>query len=273
MNNAPLQLVSNQPTMNNELKPGKIQRANLRLIELTVVCCLLLTGCVSLPTLVQMTRAREWNKDADVSNSERWSHRNDISIPYSVTDLDVLNWTDRIKTIIASRCDHAAIAQYSASTTQDALTALAGAASTAGWATSTASGFGLGATFISTLGKSVDSKDDSAAYEQAFSDIQTAENLYYFYRLGMSFDANGKVTAPSYAMTSGTNKIPSPDVLSAQGETLQHRVVAIVKVLNDALEKKIPDLQDLKDANGDTSATTVQNPTANGTASPAPKKS
>jgi hypothetical protein len=234
---------------------------SLRLVELTVACCVMLTGCVSLPTLVQITRERTYAMQNKLPGKGGWEHRNDLAVIYSVTDMDVLNWTDRVKVIIGKRCDNAAIVRYSSSTTQDALTALAGAASTAGWATSTASGFGLGATFISTVGGSVDAKGDSAAYEQAFSDIQNAENLYYFYRLGMSFDSSGKVTRASWALTSGTNEVPSPHELTAQGEALQHRVVAIVKVLNDALEKKIPDLQDLKDAKGDSSTTSVPNPT------------
>jgi len=245
--------------------------------------CMSLGACVSLPTLVQVARERQYGNNkqdavqgmdqstAQASGSyttlatsgtgstyRRWLHRNDLSVSYIITDLDVVNWTDRVKVIIAKHCDQATLLRYSSATGQDALTTLAGAASLAGWSTATASGLGLGATFISTLGSTFDSKGDAALYDDAFTNIQDAENLYYFYSMGMQFDKNGKVTPDSWKVRRAD--VPSCHYYSAQAETLQHRVIAAIKVLDAALARKIPDLQDLKDAKGDTSTTNIQSP-------------
>jgi hypothetical protein len=50
---------------------------------------------------------------------------------------------------------------------------------------------------------------------------------------------------------------PPSDCLTPHGQTLCYRVIKTLKVLEDVLANKIPDLQDLKDAKGDTSPITT----------------
>jgi hypothetical protein len=212
---------------------------------------LVLVACTTYPTLIQVARTRQ-NPSAN---------KNDPNIDYKITDRDVLDYTDQVKTLLSSKFSHASLTRYGSSTTQATLGALAAAASTAGWAASTASGFGLGATYIFGLGQTIDAKAHAQAYEQAFTAIQSAESTYYFYQVGMAFkkDANGKVTVDSSGVTKSldSNNIPSPNKLTPDGETLYYRVSKILKVLDDALANKIPDLQDLKDAKGDSSGSST----------------
>jgi len=139
---------------------------------------------------------------------------------------------------------------YGTSATSATLGALAGAAKAIGWGVSTASGLGLGATYVFGIGRIFDPKGNAQAYEQAFTTIQAAEAAYYFHRLGMGFDAKtGRVT---WRDSAARGDIPSQDLLTPDGETLYYRVSKILKVLNDTLASKIPDLQDLKAAQGET---------------------
>jgi hypothetical protein len=49
----------------------------------------------------------------------------------------------------------------------------------------------------------------------------------------------------------GRNDVPSSTNFTPDGETLYYRVGKILKVLDDTLAARIPDLQDLKEANGE----------------------
>jgi hypothetical protein len=208
---------------------------------LTVLVCV--AGCVSYPTLVEIARTRQ-NPDKS----------KDLSAYYHITDRDVLDYTDRIKILLSSKLSSSSFTRYSSSTTQITLATLAGAAATAGWSVAAASGLGMGSAFISGLGQSIDAKGHAQAYEQALTAVQSAESTFYFRQVGLSFgtDASGRsVVVRSGVNNAASNDIPSTTKLTPDGETLYYRVTKVLKVLDDVLASKIPDLQDLKDAKGD----------------------
>ncbi|MFZ1218129.1 MAG: hypothetical protein WAO00_02495, partial [Chthoniobacterales bacterium] len=110
---------------------------------------LFLSAC-STPTLVQVARRRQ------ATEKERTMSRNvkdDVRVQYTITDLDVLNFTDEVKRKLANRSSFHMGVQYGAAGTQATLGALAGAAKVFGWGVSTASGLGLGATYVFGLGQ------------------------------------------------------------------------------------------------------------------------
>jgi hypothetical protein len=228
------------------------------LIVLSLTAALFLTSC-STPTLVQVARRRQATpEDRQASRSVK----DDVRVKYTVTDLDVLNFTDEVKRKLANRSSFHMGVRYGSASTQAALGALAGAANIIGWGVTTASGLGLGATYIFGLGQIFDSKGHAQAYEQAFTAIQSAEAAFYFHQVGMRFieqpAASGKFVVDSSLVTEpSAHDIPRSDRLTPDGETLYYKCSKNLKVLNDVLAGKIPDLQDLKDAKGDTSTTTT----------------
>ncbi len=219
---------------------------------LALVAGLLLSACANnLPTLVEVARARQ--------NSPK--EKEDLKADYAITDRDVLNYTNRIKLNLSHHFSAATAVRYGSSTGQTTLAALAGAASVAGWGVATASGLGQGSAFVAGLGQVFDAKGDAQAYETAFVDIQRAEANFYFFRVGGRFttDANGKKHA-DFSRATPRAGIPDAATLSVDGETLYYRVICVLKVLDDALARKIPDLQTLKDAKGDSSPTSTAAP-------------
>jgi hypothetical protein len=212
-----------------------------------LVAMVFFSGC-STPTLVEVARRRAATEDERRGNP---NFKDDVRIPYTLTDLDVLNFTDEVKRKLASRCNIDIGIRYGSAGTEATLGALAGAADTIGWGAATASGFGMGATYVFGLGQIFDAKGRAEAFEQSFTAIQAAEATFYFHQLGMGFDnENGKkIVFPGNK--TGRADIPSATNLTPDGETLYYRVTKILKVLNDTLARKIPDLQDLKEAEGE----------------------
>lgn len=176
---------------------------------------------------------------------------NDLTATYHIADLDVINYTDKVKEGLMKHFKADSALRSGSAATQVTLATLAGAAETAGWSVSTASGLGLAAGYIFSLGQVFNAKDKAQAYEQAFTAVQAAEATYYFYRLGMSFNTVGGRTVVLRGDSNGRDDVPSSTHLTPDGETLYYRVSKVLKVLDDALANKIPDLQDLKDAKGD----------------------
>ena len=214
---------------------------NTHLVLLSVA--VLFSSACSTPTLVEVARRRQGPSTSGA--------KDDVHVQYTITDWDVLNFTDEVKRKLANRSSlHMGFA-YGTSATALTLGALAGAAKTFGWGISAASGLGLGATYVFGLGQIFDSKGHAQAYEQSFTAIQAAEATFYFHRLGMRFDKNKKVDLSQ--VTPGVN-IPSHEELTPDGETLYYRVTKILKVLNDVLANKIPNLDDLKEAHGENAA-------------------
>ncbi len=221
-------------------------------ISIILTLSFLLGGC-STPTLLQVARRRQ---DATGYGES------DVRVQYHVTDLDVLNFTDEVKRKLARRSAFHMGVRYGSAGTQATLGALAGAAKVLGWGVSTASGLGLGATYIFGLGQIFDAKTHAQAYEQAYTAIQSAEAAFYFHQAGMRFieqpAGSGKfIVDPAPVPETSGRDIPRPDRLTPDGETLYYKCVKNLKVLDDVLAGKIPDLQDLKDAKGDTSTTTT----------------
>ena len=213
----------------------------------------------STPTLAEVARRGQ------AASSGR-DVKDDVTVLYHITDPYVLNFTDEVKRKLANRSNVHRGIRYGSATTQATLGALAGAAETAGWSASVASGLGMGAIYIFGLGQIFDSKAHAQAYEQAFTAIQSAEATYYFYRLGLRFkespEKSGKFVVDDSRINTPEAKanardIPPSDRLTPDGRRLYYRVVKTLKVLNDVLADKIPNLQDLKDAQGDTSPTTT----------------
>jgi hypothetical protein len=215
----------------------------------------------STPTLAEVAR-----RGQAASSGRGRDVKDDVTVMYHITHRDVLNFTDDVKRKLANRSNVHRGIRHGSSTTQATLGALAGAAETAGWSASVASGLGMGATYIFGLGQIFDSKAHAQAYEQAFTAIQSAEAVYYFYRLGLRFkespEKSGKFVVDDSRINTPEAKanardIPPSDCLTPDGQRLYYRVVKTLKVLNDVLADKIPNLQDLKDAQGDTSPTTT----------------
>jgi hypothetical protein len=229
--------------------PCDLIRENRFPIIISLTAALFLSGC-STPTLVQVARRRQ------ATEEERRASRNvkdDVRVRYYVVDLDVLNFTDEVKRKLANRSSFHMGVRYGSAGMQATLGALAGAAELIGWGVSTASGLGLGATYIFGMGQIFDAKGHAQAYEQAFTAIQAAEATYYFHQLGMGFTkVDGRYVLDR---TAGHPRcdIPSPTYLTPDGESLYYRVSKILKVLHDTLSSKIPDLQDLKEAHGESS--------------------
>ena len=212
----------------------------------------LLLGSCSTPSLLQVARRAQFGP----------GHEDDVRLQYHVTDRDVLNFTDEVKRKLANRSAFHMGVQYGAAGTQATLGALAGAAEIIGWGVSTASGLGLGATYVFGLGQIFSPKAHAQAYEQAYTAIQAAEATFYFHQTGMHFieqpPGSGKfVVDPAEVPETKGHDIPRSDRLTPDGETLYYHCIKNLKVLDDVLAGTIPDLQDLKDAKGDTSTTTT----------------
>ena len=223
-----------------------VLKSKTRIFALCLGITLLLPACTT-PSLVQIARERAAANTPDPSKA-----KNDPRLEYQITDVDVLNFTDAVKRQLSARSRNSAGIRYTSATAQATLSGLAGAAKTIGWGTATASGYGLAATYVFGLSSIFDSKGRAQAYEQAFTAVEKSEANFYFHRTGMKFvpSDGGKWGVEGGKDTSG---IPSSKYLSTDGETLFYRVTKTLGVLNDTLAGKIPNLQDLKDSQGDTS--------------------
>jgi len=225
--------------------------ASLRSVVIAVITAAFLLQACSTPTLVQVARRRQATAE---DYSRNGNVKDDVRVQYSITDLDVLNFTDEVKRKLANRSSFHRGLRYGSAGTQATLGALAGAAQVIGWGVSTASGLGLGATYIFGMGQIFNAKGNAQAYEQAFTEIQAAEARFYFKQLGMRFTkADGRSVVDPENAGQPRSGIPSAMHLTPEGETLYYRVSKILKVLHDTLAGKIPDLQDLKEANGESS--------------------
>ncbi len=224
---------------------------------------LLLAGCASgIPTLVEVAQRRAVGPQGKI----------DSAVNYAISDRDVLEYTNQAKIVLLRRFSGTSALRYGSSLTQTTLSALAGAASTAGWSVAAASGLGAGSTFVSGLGATFDVKTDAQAFEAAYTDIQRAEANFYFFELGGKFnapDSAGKITA-DFSKAKPRGNIPNQRKLTPNGEVLYYRVVSVLKVLDDVLAKKIPDLQTLKDAKGDMAPAATPPPPPAGSPAPLP---
>jgi len=247
--------------------PGfQARKKFLRAVLVGVILVGLIPGC-SVPTLVEVARRRQ---GSEANGSSGQSVKDDVRVKYYVTDLDVLNFTDEVKRKLMNRANlHVGFA-YGTSAAGLTLGSLSGAAKAIGWGVSTASGLGLGAAYMFAMGKLFDPGGKAQAYEQSFTAIQAAEANYYFRQLGMGFDPKtGRLILGDEA---GRADIPSGEVLTPDGEILYYRVTKILKVLNDTLSSKIPDVQDLQDAQGQiTSPRPTPTPPTGGKANGSPK--
>ncbi len=221
------------------------------LIYVPVLGCLALSSCVNSPTLEGMSRQRAYLSTAGANKSV--DATGDLSIAYTITDRDVLNFTEAVGKKVHARATLHTSVRYSSATLEVSLGALAGAAKTFGWGVRTASGLGLGSAYVFGMGQIFDSKGHAQAYDQAYEAIDAAKSKFLFHRLGMTVKTDpttGKKQIDSL-FPQGRGDIPSSEVLTPDGELLYYRVTKILKVLQDTLASKIPDLQDLKDANGE----------------------
>lgn len=220
----------------------------MRQVSYYLTGCLLLSSCANYPTLIEVARESQAGKQS----------KTDLAVPYHITDRVVLNYTDRVKVRLSGKFSLASGMRYGSSTTELTLATLAASAETFGWSVSTASGLGMGAAYVLGLGKLIDAKSHAQAYEQAFSAIQSAEAYYYSQVTGMTFgtDANGnRIVILPEVLPKSAGGIPDDVELTPYGETLYYQVSKTLKVLNDVLANKIPELQDLKDATGTVTST------------------
>ncbi len=199
------------------------------------------------PSVVQIARMREGGGTTD-----------NPFLNYHVTDRDVLDYTDNIKSLLSSKLTKHATVRQGSSGLQVMLSSLISLVPAFGWSSSAAAIMGGGSSFIHGIGENINSKGRAQAYEAALASVQKAESTFYFYQTGMKFDTDstGKKTV-NYTNQRPNPNIPSGEDLTADGQTLYYRVTKSLQVLEAALANKIPDLQDLKDAQGDTSVTTT----------------
>src|SRR5215813_15363550 len=93
----------------------------------------------STPTLAEVARRGQ------AASSGR-DMKDDVTVMYHITDRDVLNSNDEVKRKLANKSNVHRGIRYGSATTQATLGALTGAAETAGWSASVASGLGMGVT-------------------------------------------------------------------------------------------------------------------------------
>jgi hypothetical protein len=199
------------------------------------------------PSVVQIARMRASGGTDDLFTGN-----------YHVTDRDVLDYTDNIKSLLSFKLTKNAGVRYGSSSLQVLLSSMISLVPAFGWSASAASIMGGGSSFLHGMGENIDAKGRAQAYDTALTAVQKAESTFYFYQTGMKFvtDTAGKKTV-DFSSAQPNPNIPSGAVLTADGQTLYYRVTKSLQVLEDALANKIPNLQDLKDAQGDTSATTT----------------
>ncbi|GEM_PF-2941643 len=227
-------------------------RIHYRLLLVGLLPGILLPAC-SMPSLVEISRRRTATQNEMYSKVH--NAKSNIAVPYTITDWDVLNYTDEVKRKLQNQTNTHMGIRYGSATTQTTLGALAGATTTFGWSAATASTLGMGATYIFGLGQIFNAKDKAQAYETAYTAIEKAESAYYLNQLGYTI-VTGSGGSPRPVQTGSNNgaAIPNQHALTFDGETLYYRVTKTLKVLDDALAQKIPNLQDLKDSQGDSSA-------------------
>jgi hypothetical protein len=234
-------------------------RAFCRIVQILTVVAL--TSCAHDPYAKQARKAGYRHFQPSVVQIARMrvgGGPEDPFVNYRVTDRDVLDYTDNIKSLLSSKLTKHSTVRYGSSSLQVLLSSLISLVPAFGWSASAAGIMGGGSSFIHGMGENIDSKGRAQAYETALASVQKAESTFYFYQTGMAFktDATGKKTV-DYSNAVPNSNIPASDVLTEDGQTLYYRVTKTLQVLENVLANKIPNLQDLKDAQGDTSTTTI----------------
>lgn len=229
-----------------------------------ILAMVLLTSCASDPYAKQARNAGFRHFQPSVVQIARMRAGGGTLDPfqdYHVTDRDVLDYTDNIKSLLSSKLTKHSTVRHGSSGLQVLLSSLISLVPAFGWSTSAASIMGGGNSFIHGIGENIDAKGRAQAYETALASVQKAESTFYFYQTGMTFDTDktGKKTVNRSGEEPNPN-VPSRTDLTADGQTLYYRVTKSLQVLEDTLASKIPDLQDLKDAQGDTSTTSSTAP-------------
>jgi hypothetical protein len=229
-----------------------------------ILAVVVLTSCASDPYAKQARNAGFKHFQPSVVQIARMRVSGGTLEPfqnYHVTDRDVLDYTDNIKSLLSSKLTKHSTVRQGSSGLQVLLSSLISLVPAFGWSASAAGIMGGGSSFIHGIGGNIDSKGRAQAYETALASVQKAESTYYFYQTGMKFktDNTGKKTVDYSDQTPNPN-VPSGTDLTADGQTLYYRVTKSLQVLENALANKIPDLQDLKDAEGDTSTTSTTAP-------------
>jgi hypothetical protein len=167
------------------------------------------------PSLVQLAKMRAQNG----SNQP-------VQAGYIVADVDVINYTDHVKTILRGKFTKARFARYTSATTQVFLAAASGAAAAFSAGATVVTALALGSAAVPQLGDIFNAKARAGVYQDAVSKIEDAESAYY----------------------SKHSKPPS-DAYTPDADTLYKNVTANIHVVEKTLLGELPSLQAVQQAN------------------------
>lgn len=171
------------------------------------------------PTLVEMARMRQAQDGVDRPVDAAREG-------YVVADIDVVNYTDHVKTILRTKFTNARFARYTSATAQVGLAAASGAAAAFSAGTTLIASLALGSAAIPELGGIFNAKARAGAYQDAVSKIEDAESAYFT-----------------------LHARPPRNKYTADGNVLYTNVTANIHVVEKAVLGELPDLKALQDAN------------------------
>jgi hypothetical protein len=171
------------------------------------------------PTLVEMARMRHAQDGVDRPIDAAREG-------YGVADIDVVNYTDHVKTILRTKFTNARFARYTSATGQVFLAAASGAAAAFSAGATVVTSLALGSAAIPQLGDIFNAKARAGVYQDAVSKIEDAESAYY---------------------THYSN--PPTDKYTADGNVLYTNVTANIHVVEKAVLGELPDLKAVEQAN------------------------
>jgi hypothetical protein len=202
----------------------------MRPLILIPIAAALISGCVSNdpyasyagssaryeryePSLIQLARIRAGGDAAHFD--------------YQISDMDVMNYTDHVKSILRAKFTHARFARYTSATAQVLFGTAAGASAIFDGGTSTVATLALLSASMPELGNIFNAKARAETYQDAVRMIEDAE--------------------VDFLTEAGT---PSSAVLTDSGIDLYRRVTTSIHVVEKAVVGQIPTLKEMQDATG-----------------------
>jgi hypothetical protein len=167
------------------------------------------------PTVEAMARMRSANSFTD----------NPLT-PYQVTDLDVLNYAEQVKTILRAKFTSARFARYASGTAQVLLGGAAGVAAAFSAGTAVVAGLAFGSAAMPQLGGIFNAKARAETYQEGVQMIEQSEVDFL---------------AAQHGQASSTE-------LTSDGAVFYRQVTATVHVVEKAIAGQLPTLKEMQDA-------------------------
>jgi len=171
------------------------------------------------PSLVQLARMRAQGNRTD----------NPIAASqggYTVADIDVVNYTDHVKSILRTKFTNARFARYTSATAQVGLAAASGIAAAFSAGTTVIASLAFGSAAVPQIGEIFNAKGRAGIYQDAVSKIEDAESAYY-------------VLHPT----------PPTDTYTADADVLYKNVTGNIHTVEKMILGELPDLKAVEDAN------------------------